>query len=136
MTQADPRLWANVCRQCGQGQNDDHAEHGIHAPMLHVGAPGIPFQAMTPEHIHSYHLDCLPVELDAQHRPQHGVAIDAAKAGKRGQELHAIIQKAAADHRATEQAWLADEAAAYEATGVANTDPTHPMHAMHAKAGA
>lgn len=130
MTQPDPRLWANVCRQCGKSQNDDHAEHGIHSPMLHVGAPGVPFQAMTPEHVHSYHLDCLGVDIEAQLRAQHGAAIDAAKAGKRGQELHSIIQEAAAAFRATEEAWLADEAEQFAKTGVANETPTHPMHAV------
>lgn len=120
MTQPDQRLWANVCRQCGQSQNDDHAVHGIQAPMLHYG-------------LDSYHLDCIPFDIEQMHRPQHSEAIDAAKAGKRGQELHVVIQTAATAFRESEAAWLLDEANAFAKTGVANTDPTHPMFS---KAGA
>lgn len=128
MAEIDHRLWANVCANCGQSQNADHAEHGIHAPMIHGGAPGVPFMAMGPEHIKSHHLDCMPHDLEAAHRAQHGEAIDAAKAGVRGEELHAIVQRHAAAFQSTEQAWLADEAAEFERSGVANHNPTHPMH--------
>lgn len=119
MTQPNPALWVNVCKTCGKSQNDDFAEHGIHAPMLHYGTD-------------SYHLDCMPFEIEALHRPQHHEAIDAAKAGKRGAELHGVIQDARERFAASEQAWLADEAAKFAKTGEANLDPTHPMHAASA----
>lgn len=117
----DPRLWANICRQCGQSQNDDFAAHGIHAPMLHVAREGANFQSMTAEDIHSYHLDCMPHAVEAQHRDQHGVAIDAAKSGQRGQELHATIHTAREAFEAMEARFLADNSG--------NDDPNivHPM---------
>lgn len=130
-------LSANICAQCGQRQTDDEDAHGINAPMIHTGRAGVPFHAMTAGDIISYHLDCMPHDLEAQHRDQHGVSIDAAKAGKRGHELHAIIQDAAAAHRAGEQAWLVDEQAKYAASpeGKADTawregiDLSDPVHA-------
>jgi hypothetical protein len=72
----------NVCAQCGQRQD----EGGVTAPMVHVGT-GI-FSG-TPV-ITSYHLDCMPYDLEAQHRERHGPRIDAAKAGVRGDELRAV----------------------------------------------
>lgn len=121
MTAPDPRLWANVCRQCGKSQNDDFAEHGIHAPMLHYAREGANFQSMTAEDIHSVHLDCMPVHLEIQHREQHGDAIDAAKAGVRGLELHTVIHAARERFEALEAQFLADNAD--------NDDPNivHPM---------
>lgn len=113
-------LSSNICAQCGKAQTDDIAEHGTHAPMLHYGTT-------------SYHLDCMPYDIEALHIEQHGEYIAAAKAGKRGQELRELGLAAAAKFHASEQAWLADEAAAHAETGEANTDPTHPMRA---KAGA
>lgn len=132
-TQFDPRLSANICQQCGKSQNDDYAEHGIHAPMLHLGVAGVPFMAMTAEHIGSYHLDCLPHEVEAAHRPQHGEAIDAAKAGKRGDELHAVIHAARAKFEALEKDFIDAEQAKFAKTGIPNHDAVHPMYS---KAGA
>lgn len=121
MTAPDPRLWANVCKGCGKSQNDDFAEHGIHAPMIHYPRKGANFLSMTADDIHSSHLDCLQHEMETQHREQHGAAIDAAKSGVRGQELHAVIQQAREAHEAMEAQFLADNAD--------NEDPNivHPM---------
>lgn len=91
----DRRLWANVCETCLQSQNEDFATHGIQAPMLHHGTQ-------------SYHLDCLPPEIEDAHRKNHGTAIDAAVAGVRGQELHDVIHKEAEAREKAEAKVLAD----------------------------
>lgn len=74
---------ANRCAQCGKTQDDG----GVVAPMLHLASKGI---HSTKEDMVSYHLDCLPYELEEAHRELHGPRIDAAKAGVRGDELRAV----------------------------------------------
>jgi hypothetical protein len=75
-------LHDNRCTQCGQAQT----EGGVVAPMVHA-ATGI-FSGQPV--IDSYHLDCMPYDLEQQHRDRHGPRIDAAKAGVRGDELRAV----------------------------------------------
>jgi hypothetical protein len=108
MTQPDPRLAANVCRQCGQSQING----GVQAPMVHYGAD-------------TYHLDCLPYDLEALHRDRHSAAIDAAKSGVRGDELRAVVHSEAAATLAAEATRLtsSDESA-----------PDHVVSAVHADA--
>lgn len=73
---------SNVCTQCGKDQEDG----GVTAPMLHLASQGL---NSTADDVVSYHLDCLPYQLEADHRDQHGAVIDAAKAGVRGDDLRA-----------------------------------------------
>lgn len=70
----------NVCAQCGQRQD----EGGVLAPMLHTASRGLDSAAGD---IVSYHLDCLPYQLEEAHREAHGKYIDAAKKGLRGDDL-------------------------------------------------
>lgn len=73
----------NRCVQCGQAQD----EGGVLAPMLHLASRGLD---STAEDLVSYHLDCLPWQLEEAHRAKHGPRIDAAKAGVRGDDLRAV----------------------------------------------
>lgn len=112
-------LQTNICKQCGKPQVAPDPDTGelVQAIMLHYG-------------VDSYHVDCLPFELEQLHRPQHSEVIDAAKAGVRGEELRAISLSAAKTFAEKENAWLADESVKFAASGKANEQPTHVMYAQ------
>lgn len=98
----------NVCTQCGQPQTTVSDGKVVTARMLHLAAKGI---HSTAEDMLSYHLDCLPYELEQMHRRRHGSAIDAAKKGVRGDKLRAVPDDVAdgfdADNPEEHDAWVA-----------------------------
>lgn len=99
----------NVCTQCGQPQTTMNSiGEVVTARMLHLAAKGI---HSTAKDMMSYHLDCLPHELELAHRERHGSAIAAAKNGTRGDELRAVPDDIAAGFDADDQqqhdAWVA-----------------------------
>lgn len=82
----------NTCTQCGQTQDvgadgvgRDPA--GVPTPMVHIASRGMD---SGPEHLLSYHLDCLPHAHEQALRGKHGPRIDAAKNGTRGDKLLAV----------------------------------------------
>jgi len=75
----------NICVQCGKPQIVDGVEH----VMLHYGTQ-------------SYHLDCLPYDVEAAHRADHGALIDKIK-GDTGQD-YAARRLWAQDHAAAKAA--------------------------------
>lgn len=86
----------NRCAQCGQRQDEDPSlDKGQPAPMIHVAMKGI---YSTADDLVSFHLDCMPYEVEAAHREKHGDAIDAAKSGKRGDDLLKVVRIEAAKH--------------------------------------
>lgn len=83
---------ANRCTQCGQTQQVGadgvgRDPDGVPTPMVHIASRGM---NSTVDDLVSYHLDCLPYELEQAHRAKHGKRIDAAKKGMRGEKLLAV----------------------------------------------
>jgi len=63
----------DVCETCHQPREIDGVQH----PMLLSATRGL---NSAPEDVIRWHLGCLPADVEAEHRNQHGAEIDAAKA--------------------------------------------------------
>lgn len=79
----------NVCVQCGQPQIVDGVAH----PMVHAATKGL---SSTADDVQSWHLDCMPHDLEQAHRPDHGDLIDQIK-GDTGRD-YAARRQWAVDH--------------------------------------
>jgi len=64
----------NVCHQCGQPQ----IVNGVAHPMIHLPLRGGAINS-EPSDMASFHLDCMPHEIELMHREQHGKLIDKIK---------------------------------------------------------
>jgi hypothetical protein len=88
--QIDPRLRNNTCKQCGQSQVEPDGNGGERvAPMVHTQELAVVGNAVI-QRVVSYHLDCLPADIEALHVDKHGDRIQAAKDGVRGDDLRAV----------------------------------------------
>lgn len=91
-----------ICRQCGATQDAG----GVTAPMVHVASEVLTTDPNAVPVVTSYHWDCLPYDLAAEHSFYDAV-IDAAKSGVRGEALQTISNDLGAQQQVADAAVIA-----------------------------